>query len=148
MKETDVASELEIRGLVARYADAVSRRDEDAFGATFATDGEWQILGNVAEGREKVVALWKSLMENFPFVVQLVTGGIIEVDGERATGKWYITEHNRLAKGGAILAIGVYVDDYVREGGRWCFARRRFAPLYNVQFPEDFAPVVAKLSGN
>ena len=96
MKETDVASELEIRGLVARYADAVSRRDEGAFGETFATDGEWQILGNVAEGREKVVALWKSLMENFPFVVQLVTGGIIEVDGERATGTWYITEHNRL----------------------------------------------------
>ena len=137
MKETDVASELEIRGLVARYADAVSRRDEGAFGETFATDGEWQILGNGAEGREKVVALWKSLMENFPFVVQLVTGGIIEVDGERATGTWYITEHNRLAKGGAILAIGVYKDDYVREGGRWCFARRRFAPLY--MGPPDFS---------
>ncbi len=95
MKEADVASELEIRGLVARYADAVSRRDEKAFAATFAIDGEWQLLGNVAEGREKAVALWKSLIANFPFVVQLATGGIIEVDGERATGTWYITEHNR-----------------------------------------------------
>ena len=54
MQGVDVASELEIRGLVARYADAVSRRDEDAFGATFATDGEWQLLGNkqTAIGRD------------------------------------------------------------------------------------------------
>lgn len=130
MQEADVASELEIRGLVARYADAVSRRDEKAFGPTFATDGEWHLLGNVARGREKAVALWKALISNFPFVVQIASGGIIEVDGERATGTWYITEHNRDAKGGAMLVIGVYRDDYVREDGRWCFARRRFAPLY------------------
>ena len=130
MTGSDVASELEIRGLVARYADAVSRRDEKAFAATFATDGEWQLLGNVAEGREKVVALWKALMANFPFVVQLATGGIIDVDGDRATGTWYITEHNRGKKGSGMLAIGIYRDDYTREEGRWCFARRRFAPLY------------------
>ena len=137
MQDADVASELEIRGLVARYADAVSRRDGEAFQATFATDGEWQLLGNVAAGREKILALWKSLMSNFPFVVQLASGGIIEVDGERATGTWYITEHNRSATGGALLVIGVYRDDYVREDERWCFARRRFAALY--MGPPDFS---------
>ena len=64
MIESDVASELEIRGLVARYADAVSRRDEKAFAATFAIDGEWQLLGKVAEGREKAAANKSVVMQS------------------------------------------------------------------------------------
>jgi ketosteroid isomerase-like protein len=40
-----VEDELAIRALVARYADAVCRRDPDAWAATWAEDCKWDLGG-------------------------------------------------------------------------------------------------------
>ncbi len=69
MDEVRISDELAIRELVASYADAVVRRDADAWSATWAEDGEWHILGNATRGRDAVVSLWKQLMAAVPFVV-------------------------------------------------------------------------------
>lgn len=124
------ADELAIRNLVARYADAVGRRDEKAWAETWTEDGEWHVLGQPAQGRDKVVALWNQLMGGLPFVVQLPSGGIIEIDGDHGRGRWYITEHGRMADGTGMMNIGHYRDDYRRVDGAWYFARRRFDALY------------------
>jgi uncharacterized protein (TIGR02246 family) len=125
-----VADELAIRELVARYADAVVRRDEDAWAATWTKDGEWHVLGEPARGREAVVELWNKLMAGLPFVVQLAHGGMIQLDGDRATGRWYITEHGKTPDGTGMFTLGVYHDDYERSAEGWRFARRRFDFLY------------------
>ena len=125
-----VRDELEIRNLVARCADAVARRDADAWGATWAEDGEWLILGQSTKGRDQVVGLWTNLMSGFSFVIQLPSGGIIEIEGPRASGRWYITEQGQDASGAPILNIGIYQDEYCRVGDQWRFLRRRFDPLY------------------
>jgi hypothetical protein len=123
------ADELEIRNLVARYSDAVNRRDSGDWGATWAKQGEWHLMGNATQGRETIVAHWENLMTNFPFVMQLVHSGAVEVQGDTGTGRWYLTEINR-TDNGAGSAIGVYHDRYLREDGVWTFARRRFDVLY------------------
>jgi hypothetical protein len=128
--QTQLRDELEIRKLVARYSDAVARSDADAWGATWAEDGEWLIMGQPTKGRDQVVALWKNLMAGFSFVVQLSSGGIIEIQGPRASGRWYITEQGQGLDGTATLTIGVYNDEYCRVGDEWRFLRRRFDPLY------------------
>jgi ketosteroid isomerase-like protein len=143
------ADELEIRTLVARYAEAVTRRDADAWGRTWAEDGEWQLIGRKARGRDDLVKLWLELMGGLEFVCQLPAGGIIDIDGDTGRGRWQITEHGRFGGGSPLLNVGLYHDRYVRENGRWRFEFRRFDPLYMgapdmsgnlVPIPDDLPP--------
>jgi ketosteroid isomerase-like protein len=130
MERTPVSDELAIRNLVARYADAVARRDEAAWSATWTDDGEWHVMGQSNKGREAVVKTWNQLMGGLEFVIQLASTGLVELDGDRATGRWYITEHGRFPGGAALLNLGVYHDEYRYTEQGWRFARRRFDPLY------------------
>jgi uncharacterized protein (TIGR02246 family) len=125
-----ITDELSIRNLVARYADAVNRRDTDAWAATWSKGGEWNVMGNPAKGREAVVALFQQLMGGLSWVVQLPYSGTIEVAGDEGGGRWYLGEFMKRVDGTASSNVGVYHDRYVREGGEWFFARRRFDALY------------------
>lgn len=125
-----IAAELEIRDLVARYAAAVTTRDAATWAATWADDGEWEVLGRSARGRQDVVALFEKLISGLPFVTQQASDGRIRVDGDRATGAWQITEFAKMPGGGSLLNLGTYDDECVRENGVWRFAVRRFRPLY------------------
>ena len=90
-----VADELAIRHLVSAYADAVNRRDGSLWASTWADDGVWDLMGNAIEGKDAVVAMWNNAMGGFEFVVQLVYQGTIQIDGDTATGRWYLAEHLR-----------------------------------------------------
>ena len=126
-----VADELALRTLVARYADAVCRKDVPAWRATWAEDGEWQVLGTTVRGRDAVVAYYESIVSGLEAVVQHAHGGIIEFEGsDRASGRWSITEHARLADGQPLFTIGLYEDDYLRADGEWLFSRRIFRNVY------------------
>jgi len=122
--------ELEIRTLVARYADAVNQRDADAWSATWTDDGEWHVFGKPTSGREAVRTLWQGMMGGIDWVIQLPYGGILDLAGEEGSGRWYITEHLKLPDGSATLSIGHYHDRYRRVRGEWLFSRRRFDVLY------------------
>ena len=84
----------EIRNLVEKYADAVCRRDEADWSSTWCDNSLWN-LGSIppVEGKEAIVGLWVQAMSGFPFVAQLIHNGTVEVDGDKATGRWYIVEH-------------------------------------------------------
>ena len=45
-----------IRNLVARYCHAIAERDDAAWVATWAEDGEWTLLGAAIRGREAILA--------------------------------------------------------------------------------------------
>jgi len=122
--------ELAILHLVATYADAVNRRDQELWNSTLSEHVSWTLPGNTVEGKEAVIGLYEAFMGSFEFVVQLVHQGTIEVDGDRAWGRWYLTEH--LRRQGARetrTTIGSYTDEYVKENGRWLFAKRTYEIL-------------------
>lgn len=124
--------EMDIRNLVARYADAVCRRDRDAWAATWATDALWQLPSAPAvRGRDAIVEMWVNAMSNFPFVAQLVYNGTVEVSGQSASGRFYITEHLKFADGNGMFNIGVYQDRFVKNTDGWQFAERHYSVLYN-----------------
>ena len=121
----------EIHDLVARYADAVCRRHQEDWAATWAEDGLWQLPGAPeTRGRDNIVALWAGAMQNFPFVVQLINNGTVRVEGDEATGRFYISEHMTVAGGGGRSTVGVYQDRYVRTDQGWRFAERHYSILY------------------
>ncbi len=126
------ADEAAIRDLLARYSDAVNRRDAEAWGETWAEDAVWRILHFAPEGREAIVALWKQLMSGFPFVVQMPSASLLTVSGDEATGRAYLTEHGKGPDGTALLTLGVYHDRFRRDAdGQWRFTERRFHAIYS-----------------
>lgn len=125
-----IASQLEIRELVAHYSEAISRGNVADFLSTWAPDAEWEILGKHAKGHAELEAVLLSFTKGFAFVVQRVSGGELTIDGDRARGRWTVTENAKTLDGNAILAIALYRDDYRRIDGRWRFAHRRLVPIY------------------
>ena len=128
----------EIRILVEIYPDAVCRRDEKDCSSTWHEDAVWD-LGSMppVEGKKAIVELWVQAMSGFPFAGQLIQNGTVDVDGDKATGRWYITEHLQFAEkddagnSTGMFNIGVYQDRYIKENGEWLFSERHYGVLYN-----------------
>ena len=125
-----LADELAIRRLVAQYAEGVTRNDEQTWIATWADDGSWTLGGNTSTGHAELLATWKSLMALFETVVQLPQHGLLELAGDRATGRWMVVELGRTSSGGASVSVGSYEDVYRRSKTGWKFSERRFEFIY------------------
>lgn len=118
-----------IRQLIEDYADAVFRRDAAAWSACWTADASWSLSGHVVEGRAQIVALWESAMAGFPFVAFFAQPGLIEVDGERGSGRVYTHELLEKPDGTIDRPVGRYDDEYRKIDGEWRFASRTYTLL-------------------
>jgi ketosteroid isomerase-like protein len=123
--------ELALRNLMARYVDAVNRVDADAWIATWAADGEWNLLGNPVNGRANILALWQQMMASFEFALMLPSSCLFEVNGDTASGHWYLHEYTRDQQGTASTVLSRYLDTYVKQHGQWLFQSRQYNFIYN-----------------
>ncbi|MBE0598868.1 MAG: nuclear transport factor 2 family protein [Desulfuromonadales bacterium] len=135
-----VADELAIRSLVARYVDAVHRRHRDDWAATWADDGLWSLPGTAIAGREKIAQFWSEAMQSFSFVAMLMHSGTLEIAGERARGRWYLTEYTIDRQGAQQMIIGIYSDQYRKIDGEWRFGQRQYDIFY--RGPADLSGTV------
>lgn len=122
-----------IRALIDSYSDAVFRRDAQAWGATWAEDALWNLMGTEVRGREAIVGLWTQAMAGFPFVAFFAQIGHLAITGDRAKGRVYTHEYLELADGSISRPIGQYLDVYTRTADGWRFAERRFQVLKETQ---------------
>lgn len=125
-----VEGELAVRNLLSRYSDAVWRMDKDAWGATWAEDGRWEIVGMVVEGRDNIVKAWLGFMENAIRNVQIVHGELLDIGADRGTGRVHLNEILTEASGTTKVTMGIYEDEYVRRDGVWQFKKRAFTLAY------------------
>lgn len=120
-----------IRDLVDRYADAVNRRASAELAGLFTADGRWVVPGvGVTEGREAIAGLLDQLVGGFEVLVQTVHQGVVDVAGDRATARWYLSEVGIDRSGRDVHFVGVYQDTLVRDAAGWLFTRRSFDFLY------------------
>lgn len=122
-----------IRDLAARYIDAVNRDDTPAWAATWAEQACWEVLGNRAEGREQVLAMYAGARGMFSFVFMMLGSGTLEIDAPHASGRWYLTETLVRTDGTPVSVCGCYEDRYIREDGEWRFAERCYRILRQVE---------------
>jgi len=121
----------QIRRLVLDYKTALDGKDTAAYAALFAEDGVlWCTPELVAQGpaaiKQLVDGMSGSLLtEAVGTDFHVISDHRIDVDGDRGRGTltWmYFT----IGDDGAprLTKFGHYSDEYVRERGRWRFARR------------------------
>lgn len=116
-----------IRALNDAYADAVNRRDADAWGATWAEDASWNLMGTEVSGREAIVAMWLGAMAQFRFVGFFCQCGPISVNGDRAEARVWTHEILEAEDGTTSRPLGRYDDHYVRRADGWRLQRRVFS---------------------
>jgi uncharacterized protein (TIGR02246 family) len=130
---------LAIRELLETYADAVTRHDASAWGATWAEDGEWSLpdypeLGTT-KGRQAIVAMWTEAMKSYPGIMFEAWPGSIEIDGDRAIVRSYTAEV--YDQGDVTMRDrGVYEDVCVKVEGRWLFKSRSFRNIHRQHGPK------------
>jgi uncharacterized protein (TIGR02246 family) len=123
----------EIRGLAARFSDAVNRRDFNTFGDLFTDDGIWEIgepFPSQAAGRKNVAMMLRNLWAPWDFFFQMTHTGVIDVAADRqtATARWEMREVARSPDGSQSYDnLAMYYDRLARtHDGSWRFAERRY----------------------
>ena len=131
--ESDLAARIDrlesldaIRQLPAKYALALDMRDMDAMVSLFPADVR---VGKEASGRLALRAYMdRTLRSPFTGTSHHIGGHVIEFDDpDHAHGVVYSKNEHETGDEWVIMQM-MYVDDYVRQQGRWSFARR--LPLY------------------
>ncbi|WP_285017315.1 nuclear transport factor 2 family protein [Novosphingobium sp. fls2-241-R2A-195] len=129
---------LAIRELLETYADAVTRCDSDAWGATWAEDAEWSLpdypeLGTT-KGRPAIVAMWIEAMKAYPGIMFEAWPGSVEVSGDSAVMRSYTSEVYD-QDGITMRDRGVYEDTCVKIEGKWLFKSRSFRNIHRQYAP-------------
>ena len=115
-----------IRQLPAKYALTLDMRDIDAMVSLFPDDVR---VGKAARGRLALRAYMDATLRSpFTGTSHHIGGHVIEFDdSDHAHGIVYSKNEHETGDEWVIMQM-MYADDYVRQDGRWFFARR--LPLY------------------
>ena len=127
-----IADRVEIEALRGEFTDAAMMRDRARLASLFTPDGALRMPNVPVEqvGREQIRAGGEELQALWEFFVQTTHPGMIQLDGDTATGRAYIQELVRLRDGRQGLNYAIYHDRYQRTGEGWKFAERVYEVRY------------------
>lgn len=113
-----------IKQLKAEYCSYCDNDYEpDKLAALFTEDAVWdgKAFGR-HEGREAIRAFFAEAPEALSFAIHNVMNPSIAIDGDRATGRWYLLQPcTAKASKQALWLTAVYHDRYRRVGDTWRF---------------------------
>ena len=127
-----IADRVEIEALRGEFTDAAMMRDRARLASLFTPDGALRMPNVPVEqvGREQIRAGGEELQALWEFFVQTTHPGMIQLDGDTATGRAYIQELVRLRDGRQGLNYAIYHDRYQRTGEGWKFTERVYEVRY------------------
>ena len=121
-----IADRVDIEALRGEFSDAVMTNDHERLASLFTPDGVVRIPlgGIVAAGQDAIRALGQRRQALAEFFVQTSHPGTVQLDGDTATGRAYLSELIRGRDGSSHLNYFVYHDRYQRTPDGWRFAER------------------------
>ena len=148
-KRLKVLEDIEqIRQLKTRYADycdinAIPDRayDPDKIASCFTEDAyfESSILGRTLKGRKEISESFAKAAEIYSFSVHMMVNPVIEVDGDKAKGTWYIFMSSTIIDGNrAAWSSGRYNEEYARENGEWKISSWKMVSFFRTPFDEGW----------
>ena len=132
-----IADRVEIEALRGDFTDAAMMRDRSRMASRFTPDGVLRMPNVPAElaGREQILAGGERLQELWDFFVQNTHPGPIQLDGDTASGRAYMSELIRLRDGRSELNYAIYHDRYRRTPDGWKFTERVYEIRYRDTTP-------------
>jgi ketosteroid isomerase-like protein len=128
-----ITDRVEIEALRGEFTDAAMMREYDRFASLFTQDGVWRMpyVGVEFTGREEIRAGIERAQEHlWEYFVQNTHAGSIELDGDTATGRAYVSEFGRMRDDRSQLHYALYHDRYRRTLEGWKFAERVYEIRY------------------
>ena len=127
--------------LLARFDDAILRRDTGAMRALWVPDGVWEIGTHNpdhsrhitplrAEGIDQIIAAQEQFNAMNEFFFRTTLRPVITLSGDRATGRAPSTEFARRKDKSGYNNVALYDDLLVRRDGVWLFQARRYDYLW------------------
>lgn len=139
-------AEWEIRNLMSTYLMKADTRDVEGYAETFTPDGVLDIGGlnfdkvgmqvpPVHEGREAIGKAYSTYIAPMPcFMWHLGHAPHIEVEGDRAKGRWAWSAIVNVPMFGPMQAGGVYNDEYARTSDGWKIKRRAITSYFSMGY--------------
>lgn len=131
-----------IKKLKTKYCAACDNQyDADAIAALFTEDAVWD-GGNFGtfEGREAIRTFFQGASKIFPFALHQVMNPLIEVDGDTATGQWYLFQPCTLGEQNQAMWLAAkYQEQYVRSSGEWQFKNLKVNAEFFTPYEEGWA---------
>ncbi len=131
---TTAQSKDSIRELIARFADAVTRKDPDTFGTLWAKNGEWIIgepMSLSVTGVDKIQATFSQIVCKWEFFAQFANSTLIEVRSKRAKARSTCEEFGINSRSGETYHnVALYFDDLILTPKGWRFQRREYRYLW------------------
>ena len=122
----DIESIKKLKASYCYWADAGIAGDAsqmDELIAHFTDDEPWVDFGDFGtyKGKEAVGTFFREVVVGtLSYSAHMVSNPIIEVDGDKATGKWYVDVPCTLRGAERPLWLQArYDEEYVKEGGQW-----------------------------
>jgi ketosteroid isomerase-like protein len=127
-----IADRFEIEALRGEVTDALMMHDYDRVASQFTKDGTWRIpyVNIKLAGREEIRAGIERLQSLWEYFVQTVHPGTIQLAGDTAVGRAYVSEFGRMRDGSSHLNYALYHDRYQRTPDGWKFAERVYEVRY------------------
>ena len=131
----EIADRVEIEALRAEFTDASMMLDFDRFASLFTEDGAWRMphINEDFDSRDEIRAGVERLRPTWEYFVQTVHPGTIQLDGDSAVGRSYVSEFGRFRNGSSTLNYSIYHDRYERTQDGWKFAER----VYEVRYVDN-----------
>ncbi len=127
-----IADRVQIEALRGEATDAAMMRDYDRVASLFTDDGVVRIphIGAEAVSREEIRTGSERLQSLLDCFVQNTHPGTIQLDGDTASGRAYISELIRFRDGRSELNYAIYHDRYRRTSDGWKFTERSYEIRY------------------
>jgi ketosteroid isomerase-like protein len=140
-----IADRVEIEALRGEFSDTVVQRDYDRMATLFTPDGVLRMPNVPVElAGQDAIRGWGDRVPRFvEFLLQTTHAGIIELDGDTATGRAYMQETGRLLDGRSEQNLAIYHDRYQRTPDGWKFSERVYEVRYQDPSPLPGSPPAA-----
>lgn len=136
-----VEAELALHRLAHRYCIGADHRDLEVWRSVWTPDAIWDTGGgpdHVFTGVDAICGAVRVQWTAFPVMQHGTSNHVVEVDGDRATGRADVVVMVQLGArivddaGRWIVGGETYLDDYVRDAGIWRIARRRVERAFDL----------------
>ena len=124
-----IADRVEIEALRGEFTDAAMMRDWDRAASLFTIDGALRMHVEFV-GREEIRAGVEQQQGLLDYFVQTTHPGTIQLAGDTASGRAYMSELIRFRAGGSQLNYAIYHGRYQRTGDGWKFTERVYEIRY------------------